>query len=520
MQMGARSWSSSLLLVVSLLFLGVSGGKLNVLIVPIPFAGHLFPISALGEQLVGNGHNVTICTPVINNTDLQIKTAQRAGLNLWNAGNDVFDTEKIAELSRKASNQTFVQSVFDRDKSENDETKNLLHRLNLLLNDSVIHTFDMVIVDIWLSPLVACISKNFNVPFIVVSPGLLWHPSLLPTWPFPLLGTKYNPDLSLLQRLLLSVYRPLLSFFLTSIHDTALPELQCQAPQSFILEPFGHYVPLFITSVIGFEYPREISPLTSYVGPLLTKNPEPIQLNLKEWLQEKSDKSVVYVSMGSVIYLTREMGEAILNGVLEAGMHLVWSLRGQNRDILDNIEIDQDRVYLVEWAPQLSVFSHRSVVAAVLHGGLGGIQEALANGVPVVVIPITNDHGDNAARVEYFNLGVSILPTQLSASRLAKRLKKVTTEEVYLDSIVRLQERFKHAGGVDQAAKLVEHYSDIGYSHLVPAYARFGWSWIVYYNVDVKVLLFVSITILLYFVYRCCHCCCSRYCRRKKAKKD
>ncbi len=495
--------------------------QLKVLLVPIPFAGHLYPISALGEQMVRNRHNVTICTPVVNNTDLQTKTAQLAGMNLWNAGNDVFDTEKIAELSRKASNQTFLESIFHRDDSENDETKKLLRRLNLLLNNSQIQTFDIIVVDIWLSPLVACISKNFNVPFIVVSPGLLWHPSLLPTWPFPLLGTSLSPDLTFLQRMLITVYRPVLSFFLSRILDTSLPELQCGAEQDYLLESFGHYVPLFITSVIGFEYPREISPLTSYVGPLLTKNPEPIRLDLANWLNEKSDKSVVYVSMGSVIYLTKEMGEAILNGVLDSGMNLVWSLREQNRDILDGITVNKERVFLVKWAPQLSVFTHRVTAAAILHGGLGGLQEALANNVPVVVVPIANDHGDDAARVEFFNLGVSIPPSKLTAKRVTESLRTILSEAVYAESITRLREMYRFAGGVERAAKLVEHYSVVGYDNLVPAYARYEWNWIVYYNVDVKILLLCLAALCVYTFCRCCMClCCKCFGRPQKTKQD
>ncbi len=516
---------NSAVCLVALILLGCSlaeqEGQLNILIVPIPFAGHLYPVSALGEQLVRNGHNVTICTPVVNNTNLQSKTAQRAGMNLWNAGNDVFDTEKIAELSRKTSNQSFLESVFNRDKSENDETKKLLQRLNLLLNNSNIQKFDMIIVDIWLSPLVACISKNFKVPFIVVSPGLLWHPSLLPTWPFPLLGTSLSMDLTLFQRILIYVYRPILSFFLSRILDTSIPELQCGADMNYLLEPFGHHVPLFITSVIGFEYPRDISSLTSYVGPLLTKNPEPIQFDLTNWLSQKPDNSVVYVSMGSVIYLTREMGEAILNGVLDTGMSLVWSLREQNRDILDGIVLNEKRVFLVKWAPQLSVFAHKATGAAVLHGGLGGLQEALANSIPVVVVPIANDHGDDAARVEFFNLGVSIQSNKLTAEKITESLKTVTTDASYGESIARLRGRYTFAGGVERAAELVEHYSIVGYDHLIPAYAKYEWSWIAYYNVDVKITLLFLVCVCMYALCRCCKCYCNYcFCERKKAKKD
>ena len=82
------------------------------------------------------------------------------------------------------------------------------------------------------------------------------------------------------------------------------------APGVYILHIY------IVPSVIGFEYPQIISPLTSYVGPILTKSPDPIPKELQEWLDSKEDQSIVYVSMGSHMILTKEKGSAILNGVL------------------------------------------------------------------------------------------------------------------------------------------------------------------------------------------------------------
>ena len=496
---------------------------LNVLIVDIPFLGHLLPVSALGEELVRRGHNVTVCMSLIRKSDIQVKTVERAGMNLWSAGDDIFDPEMMKKGAKKASNQTFLGSIFSRDSSENDPFWKMINRLNKLLNNSQIEVFDIIIVDWLLSPVVACVSKNFGVPFIVVSPGLMWHTSLLPTWPFPLLGLSFNPEMTFSQRLLSTVYKPVLSYFLRSIYDTSMPALQCGATLNYIVEPFGHYVPLFVTSAIGFEYPRTISPLTSYVGPLLSKNPEPLQPELSNWLKKRPLKSVVYVSMGTVIYLTKEMGEAFLKGVLDSGLDLVWSLKEENRDILDGLDVDSDRVYLTKWAPQLSVFKHKAIGVAILHGGLGGLQEALSNSVPVIVVPVTNDHGDDAARVEYFGLGVSISPNDLNASILTESLLKITSTDSYHQAIARLKKMYSFAGGVDKAAELVEHYSTVGYDHLVPAYAKYEWSWIVYYNVDVKALLVSILCLFSYLMVKCCRCCCSYCCRKAsstKAKKD
>ena len=51
----------------------------------------------------------------------------------------------------------------------------------------------------------------------------------------------------------------------------------------------GVYIPHRVPPVIGFEYPRTISLLTSYVRPILTKSPDPIPKELQEWLDSKED---------------------------------------------------------------------------------------------------------------------------------------------------------------------------------------------------------------------------------------
>lgn len=76
--------------------------------------------------------------------------------------------------------------------------------------------------------------------------------------------------------------------------------------------------------------------------------------------------------------------------------------------------------------------------------------------------------------------------------------------------ISRLHYVYKLAGGVDAAADLVEYYCEVGYDHLVPAYAKYGWNWVTYYNIDVYTLVFVTGITILYLVYKLLSCLCFR----------
>ena len=75
------------------------------------------------------------------------------------------------------------------------------------------------------------------------------------------------------------------------------------------------------------------------------------------------------------------------------------------------------------------------------------------------------------------------------------------------------------AGGAKAAADLVEFYSEVGYSHLVPAYAKYEWSWVQYYNFDVYCLLLFLSCLLIYCSYKLLKCCLRLCCCRSKKEK-
>lgn len=80
-----------------------------------------------------------------------------------------------------------------------------------------------------------------------------------------------------------------------------------------------------------------------------------------------------------------------------------------------------------------------------------------------------------------------------------------------------LRRVFQDAGGVDRAADLVEHYAEIGYDHLIPAYAKYDWGWIQYYNVDVQATIALVLVFIFYLLVKLCRCLCRCCCRRAAA---
>ena len=228
--------------------------------------------------------------------------------------------------------------------------------------------------------------------------------------------------------------------------------------------------------------------------------------HIVEWLSGRDPKSVVYVSMGTTAILTSTQAEMIVNGATQANFSVVWSLRKTNQHILEHMTFDRDSVLIADWLPQVTILRHPSIHSAVLHGGLGGIQEALSSGVPILVIPFLFDQLDNGVRVKYYNYGEMIKLHELSTPLVTHTLQVIGTE-LYRKSLKKIQRIYKKDGGASRAADLIEFYSDVGYEHLIPSYAKYNWTWIEFYNIDVHFVLAAAALLLSYLFYRVTLCC-------------
>uniref|UniRef100_A0A0D9XWT9 Glycosyltransferase n=1 Tax=Leersia perrieri TaxID=77586 RepID=A0A0D9XWT9_9ORYZ len=122
-----------------------------------------------------------------------------------------------------------------------------------------------------------------------------------------------------------------------------------------------------------------------------------------EWLDTHSERSVVYISFGSILTYSRRQVEEILHGMQECGRPYLWVVRKDGCDedlsyLVGNINDNQGMV--IEWCDQLDVLSHPSIGCFVTHCGWNSTLESLALGVPMVAIPNWSDQPTIAYLVE------------------------------------------------------------------------------------------------------------------------
>jgi hypothetical protein len=121
------------------------------------------------------------------------------------------------------------------------------------------------------------------------------------------------------------------------------------------------------------------------------------------WLDGQADRSVVYVSLGSLAVISLEQFTEFLSGLIGAGYAFLWVLRpdmvgASQRGVLQEA-IDatgNDKVRVVDWAPQRDVLRHRAVGCFLTHAGWNSTLEGIVEGVPLVCWPFFADQQINS----------------------------------------------------------------------------------------------------------------------------
>ena len=485
------------------------GNHLSVLAICIPSTGHMATPISLGEELIRRGHNVSLFTVQLRDTEFPKKVTEKAGITYLHADtNHTFETTRRFMDNYSAATITSwssLVSAYHSSISMGRYLRDVLQTTWNALDTPSLKNFDLLLATEFTSHVAMCLSKKWRIPLIIVSSTREMFHHQRPPWPFPGYDSKWTENLDFLGRLYFTIFKPLSSWMFAKM--ISLPD----CTERLALGP-GVTVPNIVPTVIGFEYPRIISPLTTYTGPILSTVTDPIPGDILEWLDGHPVGSVVYISLGSIISCTHQIASAILDGLSATGYSAVWSLREKNRHVLDGLEVNSKKVLLLDWAPQAAILRHRSIRMAILHGGINGVQEALHSGVPIIVLSFFGEQHGNAARVAYHGLGVELDHKSITGAQVAESIRALDGGDYHV-RVNKLRKIFHQAGGVTKAADLVEFYADVGYDHLIPAHALYNWTWIEYYNADVYSLLLLIGGLVSWATFRLCRYVCGKVCR-------
>ncbi|MCJ0872556.1 nucleotide disphospho-sugar-binding domain-containing protein [Streptomyces sp. AP-93] len=170
------------------------------------------------------------------------------------------------------------------------------------------------------------------------------------------------------------------------------------------------------------------------------------------WKAPQDGRPVLFVSLGTQFTRRPEFYRACIEAFADTDMHVVMTV-GHSVDptglgpVPDTIEIHSS-------VPQLDVLAHAA--AFVTHGGMGSAMEALAHGVPLVVVPQMAEQQANARQIEHLSLGLHLPREQATPQALRDAVRRVTTDPDIARGVVEFRQAIHDAGGAIAAADAVE----------------------------------------------------------------
>ena len=205
-------------------------------------------------------------------------------------------------------------------------------------------------------------------------------------------------------------------------------------------------------TVRGFEYPRRDLPASvRFVGPILA--PPSTRFDRPAWWDELgAGRPVVHVTQGT---LDNADPGRLLRPTIEAlagdDLLVVATTGGPDPDPLRaalpaNVRVER-------FIPHDLLLPHVDVM--VTNGGYGGVQAALAHGVPLVVAGDSEDKPEVAARVHWSGVGVDLRTGRPSPARLAEAVRRVVARPAYAARARALQAEIQRTRPLDTIAEVL-----------------------------------------------------------------
>lgn len=99
-------------------------------------------------------------------------------------------------------------------------------------------------------------------------------------------------------------------------------------------------------------------------------------------------------------------------------------------------------VWVVDYLPFSALMPH--VACAVHHGGIGTMSQALAAGLPQLIMPFAHDQPDNADRLKRLGLGDYLYASDFYAKEIAKKLESLLHDTEMKQKIDQMKSQLRH----------------------------------------------------------------------------
>ncbi len=201
-----------------------------------------------------------------------------------------------------------------------------------------------------------------------------------------------------------------------------------------------------------FDFPLEPAPVNvRYTGPVLD-DPDWTEIWTNPWTEDDL-RPLVVISLSSTF---QNQAQSIQNAI-----HALRGLEVRGLVTLGlamkDIQLDvPENVVVVSSAPHSQVFPLADLV--ITHAGHGTIMRALANGLPLICLPMGRDQNDNALKVGFHKLGIHLSPKS-GAEKIQKAVRKVLDDPSFKQNARNFQKYILEEDKLNSAVSLIHDLS-------------------------------------------------------------
>ena len=407
----------------------------------LPITGHLNPMTALARKLQSRGHEVVfIGVPDID------PVIRAADLDFVSFCEDEYPLGSVAKSWGRVAQQQGLDVVLY---TLRELTPGLIKAALEHLPGKIAETrVNGLILDMAYRPL-EIVPMHLGVPYVQIWNALHYDssgstPLALYSWPH-----ETSPEALARNVEGLQIFR--------QMRERVAPIAQAYAERNGLKIDWSNPGATVSKLAVITQTPKEfdfpiphLPPQFHYAGPFHDNHGrEPVPF---PW-EQLTAKPLIYASMGTLVNGLNNVYGTILEAVGEfPAMQVVLSV-GKNIDPGDLGPIAANTI-VVRSAPQIELLKRAAL--CLTHAGLNTTLEALAEGVPMVAIPIGYDQPGVAARITYHRVGEFVEIGNLAARQLSELIVKVTANPSYRDKARWFQKVLGETRGLDMAADIIE----------------------------------------------------------------
>jgi len=420
----------------------------KILIATIPGSGHVNPMLSVAKELIRRGHEVHWYTGKVFQPKIEAIGAVYEPMHIAFDHGGIAVEEAFPQLSGLQGIRYFIEAW-----------------KAIFIGMAPKHMQDILaILTNFPADILVCDETNFGmglaheksgIPLTWISTSIYFFRSR-DTAP---IGLGLLPNGSLVGRLrnwLLDVFadhillRELKTFADKMRTSVSLPKIRKSVLQNITLPPELY----LMGTVPSFEYPRsDIHGGTHFVGPFVGPPSEEFKPPIW-WDDLKTARAVVHVTEGTVNYRSNRLLSSVIKAMAEEeGVLVVATTGGTPIEQLDLLPLPKN-ARVEQFLPHYYLLPYVNVM--VTNGGYGGVQMALANGVPLVVAGATEEKPEVAAHIAYTGVGINLKKLTPTKQQLKRAIHDVLSNPRYTKRAQELKREYSMHSGPQKAAELIE----------------------------------------------------------------